>query len=147
MTVEERALASPNTWLENEIKRYLAGDGRDMNHPAGDDLILLYTMGRSSGAMRRVLLGSFPGDGGDRLVVASANGSPKAPSWYLNLVADDAVWIRKQSDLYEARASVMPDDERDVFWRAATARIPVMEQMQEKAGRAIPIVRLTRASD
>jgi deazaflavin-dependent oxidoreductase (nitroreductase family) len=146
LSIEERATANPADWVERDIQTYLATDGKGNRHPAGDDLILLYTTGRSSGEIRRVALGSFPGEDGSRLAAASAGGSPSQPMWYLNLVADDRVWIRKQADFYEARATVLGPAERDAFWAEITKRIPVMQQMQDQAGRVIPIVRFTRSA-
>ena len=146
MSIEERATPNPVSWVEQDIQTYIASDGKDNRHPAGENLILLYTTGRTSGEIRRVALGSFPSEDGSRLVAASNGGHPSEPMWYRNLLADDRVWVRKQADLYEARATVLEPDERDALWSEITARIPVMQQMQDKAGRVIPIVRLARSA-
>ena len=62
----------------------------------------------------------------------------------LNLVADARVWVRKQSDFYEAEASVLPKKERDLLWDKLSAQMPVLVEYQESAGREIPLVRLRR---
>lgn len=143
MNIEERAAVNPSPRAEGHIRAYLASDGRDVNHPAGDGLILLYTTGRTSGEIKRTPLGSVPEDGA-LVIIAAHGGRPKTPQWYLNLVADARVWVRKQSDFYEAEASVLPKKERDLLWDKLSAQMPVLVEYQESAGREIPLVRLRR---
>ena len=142
MSVEERATVNPSRYAEEHIQAYLASNGKDVDHPAGDRLILLYTTGRKSGEIRRVPLGSFS-DGNALVVVGSNAGRPKEPEWYTNLVASPKVWVRKQDDFYEAEASVLPPEERKVFWDNLTAQIPMFADYQENAGRELPLIRLT----
>ncbi len=142
MSVEERATVNPSPYAEGHIQAYLASDGRDVDHPAGDRLILLYTTGRKSGEIRRVPLGSFP-DGDTLVVIGSNNGRPEEPEWYLNLVASPKVWVRKQGDFYEAEASVLLPEARQVLWDNLTAQIPMFAEYQENAGRELPLIRLT----
>ena len=145
MSVEERAAVNPSQYAEDHIQTYLASNGRDVDHPAGDSLILLYTTGRTSGEIRRVPLGSFP-DGENLVVIGSNAGRPKEPEWYLNLVDSHTVWVRKQDDFYEAEASVLPAEQRQVFWDNLTAQMPMFADYQEKAGRELPLICLTRTS-
>ena len=74
-----------------------------MDHPAAGHLILLYTTGRASGEIRRTPLRFFEIDG-DLVVAGSYGGSPRHPDWYLNLLDDPRVWVRRDADLYEADA-------------------------------------------
>ena len=145
MNIEERATVNPSQYAEEHIRTYLASNGRDVDHPAGDRLILLYTTGRNSGEIRRVPLGSFP-DGENLVVIGSNAGRSEEPEWYLNLVASHRVWVRKQDDFYEAEASVLPSEERQVFWDHLTTQMPMFAEYQEKAGRELPLIRLTRIS-
>ena len=145
MNIEEAAVVNPSAHAETHIQQYLASDGADVDHPAGDSLILLYKTGRKSGEIKRVPLGSFP-EGDTLLVIGSNYGRPKRPEWYMNLVANSAVWVRKQAHFCEAEASVLPSKERQVFWDNLTARMPMFAEYQEKAGRELPVVRLIRIS-
>jgi deazaflavin-dependent oxidoreductase (nitroreductase family) len=144
MNVEERATVNPSQYAEDHIQTYLASNGQDVDHPAGDRLILLYTTGRTSGEIRRVPLESFP-DGENLVVIRSNAGRPKEPEWYLNLVASHRVWVRKQDDFYEAEASVLPSDQRQMFWDNLSAQMPMIAD-QEKAGHELPLIRLTRTN-
>lgn len=143
MNVEDLATVNPSPHAEQHIQDYLASDGRDVDHPAGERLILLYTTGRTSGEIRRTPLGSIS-DGDDLLVVGSNAGRPKEPSWFRNLMVNPQVWVRKQADFYRAEATVLPEQERQVAWEALTEQIPVFADFQAKAGRQLPLIRLTR---
>ena len=116
-----------------------------MDHPAGDRLILLYTTGRNSGEIRRVPLGSFP-DGDALVVIGSNNGRAADPQWYRNLQADSKVWVRHLSNFYEATATTMEPEARRAYWEELTTRMPVFAEFQEKAGRDLPLVRISRVT-
>jgi deazaflavin-dependent oxidoreductase (nitroreductase family) len=122
--------------------RYVASDGSDVDHPMADAIILLYTRGRKSGTVRRAPLASFP-DGDDLLVIASKGGAPDHPEWYRNLVRDPQVWVRRKDRVYEARATVLEGEERLSRWEPIVERHPNFGAYQEKAGRTLPLVRLT----
>ena len=143
MNIEEAAAVNPAPTAERHIQQYLSSDGQDVDHPAADSLILLYTTGRKSGAIRRVPVGTFPY--GDSLVVIGSNaGRPKHPNWYLNALANPDVWVRNKGDLYEATATLLEPGKRKVFWDELTSRIPMFAEYQARAGRELPVVRLTR---
>ncbi len=143
MNIEQAAGVNPSVDAEMHIQQYLASDGSDVDHPAGDSLILLYTTGRKSGEIKRVPLGSFP-EGDALLVIGSNAGRSQLPAWYLNLVASPTVWVRKQAQFYEAEASVLPSEERQVFWDNLIGQMPMFAEFQETAGRELPVIRLTR---
>lgn len=142
--VEARAVDSPSPWARNHITQYLASGGARVDHPAADRLILLYTTGRRSGAIRRLPVVFFPG-GDDMLIVASKAGASKHPEWYLNLVADPHVWVRFRYDFFPAVASTLDAEERAVEWPKIIERSPAFADYQAKAGRVIPVIRLRRS--
>jgi deazaflavin-dependent oxidoreductase (nitroreductase family) len=141
--IEARAVDSPSPWAQRHIEQYLATDGAEVDHPSGDRVVLLYTTGRRSGAIRRLPLVSFP-DGDDLLVVASKGGAPEDPDWYRNLVADPHVWVRRKADFYPALAATLAPDERARAWEMIVAMNPGFADYQAKVERVIPVVRLTR---
>src|ERR1700693_5851714 len=74
------------------IADFRANHGQFTGDMAGRGLLILTTTGARSGEPRSVVLGY--GRHGDRLVViASANGAPKAPAWYHNLLANPTAVI------------------------------------------------------
>ena len=143
MSVEERATVNPSQYAEEHIQAYLASNGRDVDHPAGDRLILLYTTGRTSGEIRRVPLGSFP-DGENLVVIGSNAGRPHEPEGSLNLFACPGVWVRTQDDFYDADALVLPPDQRQVSWDHLTTHMPMSADSPANAGRQLTPIRLPR---
>lgn len=141
--IEEEAVDSPSPWARKHVEQYLATGGREVDHPMDERLILLYVTGRRSGDIRRVPLVHFE-DGDDMLIVASKGGAPEDPEWFKNLVAEPRVWVRFRDDFFEARAEVLPPEERDPAWERITSSAPGFADYQAKVDRTIPVVRLRR---
>jgi deazaflavin-dependent oxidoreductase (nitroreductase family) len=141
--IEERATDGTETGATHS-RQYLESDGAAVEHPAVGKLILLYTRGRVSGEMRRTPLRFFE-VGGDLVVAASARGSDHQPDWYLNLIAEPEVWVRRDAQLYQASASPIEGAERDLLWSTVVVALaPNFAQYQAATDRVIPLVRLIR---
>ncbi len=113
-----------------------------VDHPAAGSLILLYTTGRASGETRRTPVRFFE-VGDDLVIAASYRGSPRHPDWYLNLVEDPRVWVRRDADLYPATALLIDGSERDRLWESVVvADAPQFADYQAATDRVIPLVRL-----
>jgi deazaflavin-dependent oxidoreductase (nitroreductase family) len=111
---------------------------------AGVPLLLLTTTGARSG-QRRTMPMTYLADG-ERLVVFAANGGrPRHPGWYHNLVAAPTALVEVGREAFEATAAVLTGDERDRLWERQVARAPYMAGFQDRSGRLIPVVALTRA--
>ena len=142
--IEDRAVDSSRPHAAKHIRQYLESDGAEVDHPAAGSLILLYTTGRTSGEIRRTPLRFFEIDG-DLVVAASYGGAPRHPDWYLNLVEDPAVWVRRNGDFYEADAISIEGEERDRLWESTVVvTAPQFGDYQQKTERTIPLVRLVR---
>jgi deazaflavin-dependent oxidoreductase (nitroreductase family) len=142
MTVEDRALDPSRPHAAKHVHQYLESNGAAVDHPAVGSLILLYTTGRSSGEIRRTPLRFFE-VAGDLVVAASYGGSPEHPDWYLNLLRDPEVWVRRDAELYEATAVEIRGAERDRLWKTVVVRAaPQFGDYQAKTKRVIPLVRL-----
>jgi deazaflavin-dependent oxidoreductase (nitroreductase family) len=124
------------------VRMYQFTGGRLGGKIAGTHVVLLTTTGRKSGKRRTVPLASFE-DGGDRLIVASAAGSPQHPAWYNNLTANPEVTVQLGPRVYTAHAETVPSDERARLWKLVVSQSPGFADYEKKAGsREIPIVRL-----
>jgi deazaflavin-dependent oxidoreductase (nitroreductase family) len=139
--VEKRAIDSPLPWARQHIDQYLASEGREVDHPLADRLILLYTKGRLSGEVRRVPVAHLP-DGDDLIVIASKGGAPQHPSWFFNLKADPQVWVRNKSSFFEARAEILEGEEHQRMWERVVEWAPGFQKYQDRTHRRIPLVRL-----
>lgn len=102
-------------------------------------VLLLRTRGRRTGALRTVPL-LFATDG-DRFIVAASNGgSPRHPSWFLNLLADPGVEVQLRSRTRRLRARVAGPEERERLWELLVALYPRYERYRRRTSREIPLV-------
>jgi deazaflavin-dependent oxidoreductase (nitroreductase family) len=125
------------------VEQFRAGDPVDGMHR--DRLLLLTTRGRRSGRVRTTPMMFFagrPSPSGPvrRVVMASGNGAPSDPAWYLNLVAEPRVHVEVADQEYDAVARVAVGDERELLWAEVTAAYPFFHEHQEAARREIPLV-------
>jgi deazaflavin-dependent oxidoreductase (nitroreductase family) len=113
----------------------------------GMDLLYLTTLGAKSGEKRQSTLTRFA-DGDDAwLIVASAGGSAHHPAWYHNIAAHpDQVWIEFGGQEVRVTAAQLEGDDREQAWQRIIKAQPRYSAYQQKTDRAIPIVRLTRAT-
>jgi deazaflavin-dependent oxidoreductase (nitroreductase family) len=104
-------------------------------------LIIVRHKGARSGKVRESALRGFH-DGNDYMVAASANGSPKNPGWYYNLMANPETVI---NDSGQEIAVVARDagPRRDELWSKVIAEAPRFKGYEKKADRVIPIVLLS----
>ena len=124
------------------IEQFRAGGEIEGMHR--ERLVLLTTVGAKSG-QRRTTPMMFHRDG-DRLIVMASNaGAPKMPDWYRNLAANPRVTVEVGDETYDAVATTAQGDERKRLWGTVTQNYPFFADHQEKAGRTIPVVVLTRA--
>ena len=101
------------------------------------------TVGARSGRSRTVPL-TYEADGDQYVVFAAANGAPKHPAWFHNVVAEPEVTVEIGSESFGAKAVVVTGEQRhELLGRLATLR-PVVARMQAKTTREIPAVVLSR---
>ncbi len=143
MDLESRVVESPHSWAANHVRQYLESDGRVVDHPHAEQMVVVYVEGRSSGQLRRFPLLARR-DGEDWLVVASKGGAPDHPQWYLNLVAKPGVWVRDGADTHAATAVTLGPEERASVWPVITELLPMMAEYEAKTDRVMPVVRLVR---
>jgi deazaflavin-dependent oxidoreductase (nitroreductase family) len=130
---------SPRDWVAEHIRSYVATSGRDGHLWRGVPTLLLITLGRRSGKLRRTAL-IYGRDGDNYLVVASSGGAPSHPAWYLNLVTHPDVKVQVLADTFPARARTASIEERPALWRTMTAIFPMYDRYQAKTSREIPLV-------
>ena len=83
-----------------------------------------------------------------RPVVFAANcGRENHPGWYHNVLAGPAARVEVGTEAHEVTATVLEGVERDRLWAEQLQRTLYFAGFQERAGRLIPVVGLTRAED
>jgi F420H(2)-dependent quinone reductase len=106
----------------------------------GGQVLLLTTIGSKSGKGRTVPVMYFY-DGPNRVVIASAGGSPKHPAWYKNLNQHPAVTVEIKGRRYPARAETVIGSDRARIWKTVVTEQPrFAEYAQKTKGREIPVV-------
>ncbi len=97
--------------------------------------MLLTTTGAKSGKQRTTVIG-YRKDGDRLVVIASGNGAPKNPAWYLNLQARPIATVEVGAEKFKVRARTARPDEREHLRRV----VEYLEQQQKLTTREIPIV-------
>jgi F420H(2)-dependent quinone reductase len=104
-------------------------------------VMLLTTIGRSSGEPRTVPLPYFSYDG-RTFVIASFAGGEKHPLWFLNLRAHPAVTVQIGRHRAPAHAVELAGAERAAIWDRLTVDWPRYHLYQSGTSRTIPLVEL-----
>jgi F420H(2)-dependent quinone reductase len=108
--------------------------------------MLLTTAGRKTGQPRTVPL-IYLADG-DRFVVAAAySGSPKHPTWWLNLQQSKEAIVTVMRTAVRVRAELASPEERERYWPRLVNMYPYFTEYQQRTQRQIPIVVLTPEVD
>jgi len=128
----------------NERNRAVIEEFRAKRGDLGDrQILLLTTRGRRSGELRTNPL-IYLADGDRVFVIASKQGSPQHPDWYLNLVADPHVTVELGPETYEAVATPLEGDERAQAYARQAERFPFFADYERQTTREIPVVALER---
>ncbi|WP_052848214.1 nitroreductase/quinone reductase family protein [Streptomyces avicenniae] len=134
----------PADFNQHVIDSFRANDGQVGPPFENARLLLLTTTGARSGAPHTTPVGYLPDD--ERvLVIASAGGADRHPAWYHNLRAHPLVTVEDGVFTYEARATVLDGEERDLMFARAVETDPGWAEYQERTARVIPVVALEAA--
>ncbi len=141
---------SPVGWVQDHIRTYIESNGAEGHIWRGVPTLLLTTIGRKSGTLRRTAL-IYGRDGEDYVIVASKGGAPKNPLWYENLAINSRVTIQVGPDVFDCIASTYEEqgtagEHRQKVWDSLVTIWPGFGEYQVKTERRIPLVRLKKIS-
>lgn len=139
---------SPWEWVSNQVEVYERSGGREGNTllDTGMPIIVLHTIGRKSGVLRKSPLMRVEHDGVYALV-ASMGGAPKHPVWYLNLIEHpDRVSMQDGPEPFAVDVRQIDGDEKAEWWTRCVAAYPPYAEYQERTDRIIPVVLATPRS-
>ena len=125
------------------IEEFRANKGEAGGSFSGRPLLLLTTNGRKSGQAYTNPLMYLP-DGDRWIVFASKGGDPKNPDWYHNLVANSIVTLEVDAETFEAEATEVTGEERDLLYARQTQLFPNFAEYETMTTRKIPVIALTR---
>lgn len=131
----------PSPWkpIADHVDRYLATDGADGFSWAGAECVILTTIGRKTGSLRRSPLIRVR-DGDRYLLIGSMGGAPQHPNWYLNLVANPEVTIQDRAEIHYLVARTATPEERAQLWPLAVKQWPDYDDYQSRTERVLPVV-------
>lgn len=109
---------------------------------AGMPVVVLETVGRKSGAVRRTMLTAPVVDGETVVLVASYGGDDRHPAWYLNLAANPDVVVEVGGERREMRARTATAEEKAAYWPRIVAAYRGYAGYQKRTERDIPVVLL-----
>lgn len=135
---------SPSDWVSGQVAAYEAGSGAEAYELQGMPVVILTSVGRKSGKLRKTPLMRVEHDG-VYAVVASQGGLPKHPVWYFNLKANSHVELRDRESVGDYLAREVTGEERALWWKRAVAAYPPYDEYQEKTARTIPVFVLERS--
>jgi len=111
----------------------------------GMPVVILTTLGASSGKLRKAALMRVEHDGA-YAVVASLGGAPQNPVWYYNVVAHPHVELQNGPHRWDMTAREVHGDEKSVWWDRAVAAYPEYADYQLATDREIPVFVLERVT-
>jgi deazaflavin-dependent oxidoreductase (nitroreductase family) len=125
------------------IDEFRAGAGRVGGEWEGTPLLLLHHTGAKSGARRVTPVGYLRDD--DRYVVFASNGgAPSDPAWVRNLEATPDTRIEVGNETLAVAAEVATGEARERLFAIGAERFPQLAEYEREAGRAIPVIVLSR---
>lgn len=138
------------TWILRNIASHVdpvifkATNGRlTMFGPTAFPMLTITTIGRKSGKPRSAHLATID-DEGDPLIVASAMGQERHPSWRYNLEANPIVEVQMEGESYTATAVILTEQEKAKIWQKILDSIPQIRVYETRTERNIRVFRLHR---
>jgi deazaflavin-dependent oxidoreductase (nitroreductase family) len=102
-------------------------------------ILILHTLGRTSGQDRAIPIAYFDYEG-KYLIVASNWGKDKQADWYLNLKENPRAKLEVKGKIVSVVAREAQGDEYHRLWKFATERNPPYLEYQKMTTRHIPIM-------
>ena len=129
---------SPSTWVRDQVEQYEKSNGASGSELSGMPVVIVTTVGKKSGKLRKTPLMRVEHDG-SYAAVASLGGAPTHPVWYWNIKAHPHVEVRDKDRVGDFVAREVTGAERDLWWDRAVAVYPDYRDYQEKTERTIPV--------
>ena len=146
MPVQGTYAPSPQQWVREQVEEYESSGGTRGTTLRGLPVVVLTTVGASSGLVRKTPLMRVEHEG-RYAVVASQGGAPEHPAWYANLVADPHVELQDGPVRQDMTAREVTGQEKDQWWARAVQAYPPYAEYQEKTDRQIPVFVLEPMAD
>jgi deazaflavin-dependent oxidoreductase (nitroreductase family) len=121
------------------VRQYEATGGKTGHDWNGASALILHTIGRKSGEVRKFPL-IYGRDGANYVLVASKGGASENPGWFQNLLAHPDVKIQVHDQIIAVRARPGTTADKQRVWPTMTKQWPDYDKYQAKTTRDIPVV-------
>lgn len=106
--------------------------------------LVLTTVGRKTGELRRTPLAYIPDGDGNWLIIAAYAGAMNNPAWYHNIAAHpDRVSIELNGRTHDVIVAELHGAQRERAWQQIVAANDRFAKYQQKTDRQLPVIRLT----
>ena len=129
---------SPAQWVRDQVEEYESSGGTRGSTLQGVPVVVITSLGASSGKLRKNPVMRVEHDGA-YAAVASKGGAPDNPSWYHNLLHHPLVELQDREAKRDFSARQATGDERALWWSRALEVWPDYASYQTKTEREIPI--------
>jgi deazaflavin-dependent oxidoreductase (nitroreductase family) len=129
---------SPAKWVRDQVQEYESSGGRRGITLRGVPVVLITSLGASSGKLRKNPVMRVEHDG-IYAAVASKGGAARNPSWYRNLVDHPLIELQDETTKGDYVARLASGDERSLWWKRAVRVWPDYANYQTKTDREIPV--------
>jgi deazaflavin-dependent oxidoreductase (nitroreductase family) len=127
-----------SSWSRKHVEEYEATDGKKAGDLRGRPVIVLTSVGATSGKLRKTPLMRVEHDG-HYAVVASLGGAPRNPRWYYNVAKNPHVELQDGATKRDYLAHEATGEEKAVWWERAVETWPDYANYQKKTTRQIPV--------
>lgn len=139
MPLDGEYAPSTAAWARTQAERFVATDGRQGGLLRGRPVIVLTSVGRRTGKLRKTALMRVEHEG-RYAVVASLGGAARHPVWYHNIVAHPLVELQDGAVKRDYVAREVEGAERDQWWARAVETWPDYATYARKTARVIPVL-------
>jgi deazaflavin-dependent oxidoreductase (nitroreductase family) len=145
MPIDGEYAPSPSAWSRKQAESYESSGGTRSTTLNGMPVVVLTTLGRRTGKVRKTPLMRVEHDG-VYAVVASLGGAPQHPVWYHNVLAHPQVELQDAAERHDYAAREVHGEERALWWERAVAAYPPYADYQTRTSREIPVLVLERTA-
>jgi deazaflavin-dependent oxidoreductase (nitroreductase family) len=138
MPLQGEYAPSSAEWVRKQVDQIESSGGTEGTEMRGVPVIVVTSLGSSSGKLRKNPVMRVEHDG-KYAAVASKGGAPEHPSWYRNLVDHPLVEVQDATAKGDFTARPLSGDERAEWWTRAIAVWPDYDEYQTKTDREIPV--------
>jgi F420H(2)-dependent quinone reductase len=132
-------------WVRDQVEEYEGSGGTSGTTLRGVPVVVLTSLGASSGKLRKHPVMRVEHDG-SYAAVASKGGAPENPAWYRNLVDHPLVELQDGTRKGDFTARELTGEERALWWDRAVQVWPDYAEYQTKTDRQIPVFILEPAA-